>query len=148
MSESLKGIYSDGTHVASFETSKLNERITLFFQNMNQNENEKNFKSWLDEVFKKKVINSYAARNRNSKPMYSISITPADFEYFNKSVLNKEITEWDICVDTTTVKGTWRTNEYIVRSYDGGSSRKSKRTHRKPTKRRRNRRGNRKTKKN
>jgi hypothetical protein len=30
----------------------------------------------------------------------------------------------------------------------GGSSRKSKRTHRKPTKRRRNRRGNRKTKKN
>ena len=31
---------------------------------------------------------------------------------------------------------------------EGGSSRKSKRIHRKPTKRRRNRRGNRKTKKN
>lgn len=152
MDKSLNGIYSSDNHVASFGTVRLDDQIMLFFQNMNQNENEKDFNSWLDEVFDNKV-KSYAKRdtNSNSKPTYTTLITPAEFEYFKEHVLNKEITKWNICVKSTTVNGTWRTNDYmadIVESYQGGSSRKSKRIHRKPTKRRRNRRGNRKTKKN
>ena len=144
----LNGIYSDGGHVASFETVILKDKIMLFFENINPEEHETKFQEWLNTVFKKRILYINTQTNPNSKPSYHILITPADFEYFKENVLNKEITKWNICVDTTPVNGTWRTNDYIVKSYRGGSSRKSKRIHRKPTKRRRNRRGNRKTKKN
>jgi hypothetical protein len=77
----------------------------------------------------------------------SINVTTKSFEDFKKNVLDKD-KQWTnvkYIQLASIVPGTWRSDDDIVSSYEGG---KPKHTHRKPTKRRRSRRVYRKTKKN
>jgi hypothetical protein len=89
----------------------------------------------------------YAYRGSKGEDLH---ITPASFEYFKKSVLNKNVPWKNVVVArVVSIPGTWQSNN----SYVSGSSRKPKRnrlsSRRKSNKRRRSRRNvNRKTKKN
>ena len=80
-------------------------------------------------------------------------VTKQSFEDFKSRVLDKNV-EWTnatIMPDNVDVNipGTWRSDEDIVTSYQGGKPKHNRRfTHRKPTKRRRSRRVYRKPKKN
>ena len=82
-----------------------------------------------------------------------LHITPASFESFKEKILDKNVPWNPVVAHTVSIPGTWQSNNNIVASYDGGSSRKPKRnrlsTRRKLNKRRRSRRNvNRKNKKN
>lgn len=162
----LEGIYSYKDQNVSFAVTVTRNNAIFIFMN------DKYTDEVANQKFKDIMIKQFNNRGvllENGK-YYRIYIPKDDFYHFKQHVLNNEsTTKWNTYVGSINVHGTWlskakakaieedqsRTNmeaaisgTYPKDKEAKSKGGKSKHSHRNPTKRRRNRRGNRKTKKN